>query len=183
MASLKLVALPAMQSSCASVYTMAAEMSARWCAKNELGDVRAVPVCDCVTRSLCVFRVQLLCVCDTHTHYNYSRLCGTVGAHGPPSPRPVYLRADANLWSAWSGWPYRRGKAPARPCKRRRPRFWRCVCVYECTTIQIFCEYPHAGQLPPAVAASLGGGVNRAHGENRDMPRGNGAARIEQPVT
>ena len=43
MASLKLVALPAMQSSCASVYMTAAEMLARWCAKNELGDVRAVP--------------------------------------------------------------------------------------------------------------------------------------------
>ena len=43
MVSLKLVALPARQSSCASVYTTAAEMLARGCAKNERGDVRAVP--------------------------------------------------------------------------------------------------------------------------------------------
>ena len=28
---------------CASAYTTAAEMLARWCAKNELGGVRAVP--------------------------------------------------------------------------------------------------------------------------------------------
>ena len=34
--SLKLVDLPARQSSCASVYTTAAEMLARWWAKNEL---------------------------------------------------------------------------------------------------------------------------------------------------
>ena len=38
-----LVALPAVHSSCASAYTTAAEMLARWCARNELGDVRAVP--------------------------------------------------------------------------------------------------------------------------------------------
>jgi len=38
-----LVALPAVQSSCASAYTTTAETLARWCAKNELGDVRAVP--------------------------------------------------------------------------------------------------------------------------------------------
>ena len=38
-----LVALPAVHSSCASAYTTAAEMLARWGARNELGDVRAVP--------------------------------------------------------------------------------------------------------------------------------------------
>ena len=41
----RVVLLPARQSSCASVYTTAAEMLARWCAKNELSDVRAVPYC------------------------------------------------------------------------------------------------------------------------------------------
>ena len=35
----------ARQSSCASVYTTAAEMLARWCAKNELGISHVTPVC------------------------------------------------------------------------------------------------------------------------------------------